>query len=100
MVVPKSDLLNICLRVDTMDKESLKSIHDMCENDDIEDKLRELYSNKDIEKDVFDFFNEIILKKDRKEPERSSVPKDTKRVTFADPVAVEYETLRMEYTSE
>ena len=84
-----------------MDKELLlKSIHDMCENDDIEDKLQELYSNKDIEKDVFDFFNEIILKKDRKD-ERSSVPKDTKRrVTFADPIAIEYETLRMEYTSE
>ena len=83
-----------------MDRESLlKSIHDMCENDDIEDKLQELYDNGDIEKDVFDFFNEIILKKDRKD-ERSSVPKETKRVTFADPIAVEYETLRMEYTSE
>ena len=87
-----------------MDKESLKSIHDMCENDDIEDKLQELYSNKDIEKDVFDFFNEIILKrvvKDNTPEEEVQVVKESnvKRVTFAENL-VEYETFRMDDTSE
>ena len=86
-----------------MDK-VLKSIHDMCENDDIEDKLRELYDNGDIEKDVFDFFNEIILKrvvKDNTPEEEVQVVKESnvKRVTFAENL-VEYETFRMDDTSE
>jgi len=81
-----------------MEKE-VQDLYDMCDNGDIEDSLNKLMEEGEIEKDVFDFFNDIILKKRREDQDVTIVPKAVKRVSFADPL-VEFETLTIDNTNE